>query len=102
VGQAAAPASKVCKPGSVLDLTLNRLSQQLIQRKLDEKRQECQQDGEEGEEKVETGVNEPENARKDVIISPTSPTAAGQRAKSRRKGTPKHKRLLSASSMNSE
>lgn len=99
-GQTAAPPSKMCKPGSVLDQTLHRLSTQLIKRKLDEQRQECQQ-----EDDVECKAGEemcPDNARKDALTSPTSPTPAGQRSKSRRKGTPKHKRLLSASSMNSE
>ena len=103
-GQASAPQSKVCRPGSALDETLNRLSKQLIKRKLDEHRQECQQEDEEGvvvvvpDCKLETGVNEPDGAKKDMLTSPTSPIPAGQKAKSRRKGTPKHKRLLSASS----
>lgn len=75
----------VYKPGSVLDLTLNRLSKQLIKRKLDEHRQECQQEDEE------------------CPTSPNTSAGGGQRAsKSRRKGTPKHNRLLSASSVNSE
>ena len=106
---ATAPPSKVCKPGSVLDLTLTRISKQLIERKLDEQRQEPEDgEGEEREEEGERGdsgvvVVEANvvNARKEVLMSPTSPTPAGQRTRNRRKGTP-NKRLLSASSMNSE
>lgn len=106
---ATAPPSKVCKPGSVLDLTLTRISKQLIERKLDEQRQEPDDgDGEGREEEGERGdpgvvVVEANvvNAKKEVLMSPTSPVPASQRTRSRRKGTP-NKRLLSASSMNSE
>ena len=69
------PPSKTFKPGSAIDQTLSKLSHQLIKRKLDEQRQECQQMVEKG-----GGGGEEGNRR------------------SRRKGTPKHKRLLSASS----
>ena len=96
-GQVATPPSKVAKPGSVLDLTLNRLSEQLIKRKLDEQRQECQLDEEVDPRNAAAG--EGENIGREAIGSPTSPnTLAGRRARSRRKGTPKHKRLLSGSS----
>ncbi len=111
-GQAPPPPSKVYKPGSALDQTLNRLSKQLIKRKLDEHRQECQPDPDPEQEEQTAAVVlvggeplpvatslEPET----VVTSPTSPSSfAGQKTKSRRKGTPKHKRHLSASSMNSE
>ena len=102
-----APPSKVYKPGSVLDLTLNRLSRQLIKRKLDEQRQECQEQEQLVVTKGEGSENKCENASREVT-SPSSPASAGvieshgQKTKSRRKGTPKHKRLLSASSVDSE
>ena len=89
------PASKVCKPGSALDQTLNRLSKQLIERKLDEVVVVSVKD--EGSEAENSVVDMREAA------GPTSPGPAGHKSsKSRRKGTPKHKRLLSASSINSE
>lgn len=84
------PPSKVFKPGSALDQTLNRLSKQLIERKLDEVVVVSVR----GEVENTSGSRE--------AVSPTSPLPAGQKTKSRRKGTPKHKRLLSASSVNSE
>jgi hypothetical protein len=102
------PSSKMCKPGSVLDLTLGRLSEQLIKRQLDEKRQEPEEmEEEEGERGGDSGVVVVEanvvNTRREALVSPTSPspTPTGQRTRNRRKGTP-NKRLLSASSMNSE
>ncbi len=98
-----APPSKVCKPGSTLDLTLNRLSKQLIKKKLDEKRQECQE-----QEKMVVITTESEGSgikmESGMMNRDTkSPSPSdGRRAKSRRKGTPKHKRLLSSSSIGSE
>lgn len=90
---AVTPASKVCKPGSALDHTLNRLSKQLIERKLDEVVVVSVKD--------EASEAENNSVTKEGA-SPTSPVPAGQKTKNRRKGTPKHKRLLSASSINSE
>ena len=107
-GQAPTPPSKVYKPGSALDQTLNRLSKQLIKRKLDEQRQECQDTEQTNTDQavvVVEGDPPPPNSSKEaesMVTSPTSPTFAGQKSKNRRKGTPKHKRHLSASSMNSE
>lgn len=91
VSAAAAPPSKVCKPGSVLDHTLNRISKQLIERKLDEVVVVSVKD-----------ETETMNSVRKETVSPTSPVPAGQKTKSRRKGTPKHKRLLSGSSVTSE
>ena len=76
------PPSKALKPGSVLDQTLHKLTQQLIKRKLDEQRQEMQQ--------AESGKGD--GAAKESAES----------RKSRRKGTPRHKRHLSSSSVTSE
>lgn len=101
-------ASKVCKPGSVLDLTLNRLSEQLIKRKLNEQRQECQE-----QEMVVAPTETTREENKSVTRSaaaavvedresshsPVPGDSIGRRTRSRRKGTPKHKRLLSASSI---
>ena len=102
-----APPSKVYKPGSALDQTLNRLSKQLIKRKLDEHRQEyLEPDMEQAAAETTPAVvvvgepNTTSSGREQD--APTSPSFVGQKSKSRRKGTPKHKRHLSASSMNSE
>ena len=43
LGRECSPPSKALKPGSTLDQTLQKLTQQLIKRKLDEQRQEMQQ-----------------------------------------------------------
>ena len=83
------PPSKAFKPGSTLDLTLNKLTQQLIKRKLDEQR----------EERRQLQEAESERGKKDV-----SPPGVGgtESRKNRRKGTPRHKRHLSSSSVTSE
>ena len=94
------PPSKVYKPGSVLDQTLNRLSRQLIKRKLDEQRQECQD-----QEKIVTpSVSNPVSADKEKNSPSSVPSGADKHKvnKNRRKGTPKQKRLLSGSSVSSE
>lgn len=107
------PPSKVYKPGSVLDQTLNRLSKQLITRKLDEQRKECvelMQVKSDSETTKGTHVAKP---GADVPLKPeyvaaaaggavttsaatSSPGGVGEKSKSRRKGTPKH-RLFSGS-----
>ena len=84
--------SKAYKPGSTLDLTLNKLTQQLIKRKLDEQREERRQ-------LQEAESAESERGKKDT--SPPSVAGAESR-KNRRKGTPRHKRHLSSSSVTSE
>jgi len=81
--------SKAYKPGSTLDLTLNKLTQQLIKRKLDEQREERRQ------------LQEAESERGKKDTSPPS-VAGTESRKSRRKGTPRHKRHLSSSSVTSE
>lgn len=104
-----APPSKVFKPGSALDHTLNRLSKQLIKRKLDEHRQEIQPELDTDADQAVVVVEgvpapKPNKEAEKTVTSPTSPSfTTGQKTtKSRRKGTPKHKRHLSASSMTSE
>ena len=109
------PPSKVYKPGSTLDLTLTRLSKQLITRKLDEQRKECgelKHGRERGKASKEIGCTKPDSegagiakaesiASADggvlVSIATATPGTTGEKSKSRRKGTPKH-RLCSASS----
>ncbi len=83
------PPSKSFKPGSTLDVTLNKLSQTLIKRKLDEQRQDTQPVADDQVPSVSIGIDNVENA---VSVSPFDSR------RSRRKGTPKHKRLLSSSS----
>ena len=83
------PPSKAYKPGSTLDLTLNKLTQQLIKRKLDEQREERRQQ------------QEAESERGNQDVSPPSVGGIESR-RSRRKGTPRHKRHLSSSSVTSE
>ena len=107
------PPSKTFKAGSVLDQTLSKISQQLIHRKLDEQRQELVS------ESVVIGGGErvTENVENRGTTSPSPTPAAGAPArrptpssaksgregrKSRRKGTPRHKRHLSSSSVTSD
>lgn len=95
---AGVPPSKTFKAGSVLDQTLSKLSQQLIHRKLDEQRQELVGD---------SGGGEIVENRKNASPSPTplatpSAKAGKESRKSRRKGTPRHKRHLSSSSTTSD
>lgn len=92
------PPSKAFKLGSALDQTLSKLSQQLIHRKLDEQRQELVS---------ESGGGEDVENRKNASPSPTplatpSAKAVKESRKSRRKGTPRHKRHLSSSSTTSD
>ena len=82
LGRERSPPSKALKPGSALDQTLQKLTQQLIKRKLDEQRQEMQQ---------------AESGKSDGVAKESA-----ESRKSRRKGTPRHKRHLSSSSVTSE
>ena len=95
---AALPPSKAIKTGSVLDQTLSKLSQQLIHRKLDEQRQELV--GDSGED-VENQRNASPSPTPGMMATPTSKVVKESR-KSRRKGTPRHKRHLSSSSTTSD
>ena len=104
------PPSKTFKAGSALDHTLNKLSQQLIHRKLDEQRQELGGDA--------AGIVEDAESQRNASPSPTltagaargrgsTPASATKQSgregrKSRRKGTPRHKRHLSSSSVTSD
>ena len=81
LGRERSPPSKALKPGSALDQTLQKLTQQLIKRKLDKQRQEMQQ----AESGKSNGVAK----------------ESAESRKSRRKGTPRHKRHLSSSSVTS-
>ena len=88
----ALPPSKSFKPGSALDQTLNKLSETLIKRKLDEHIRPVVH---EQSPKVNTVI--------EAVATPTSPVSmekmnSFESRKNRRKGTPKHKRLLSSSS----
>jgi len=95
------PPSKMCKPGSALDMTLNRLSKQLITRKLDEHRKESndEQPVEESSKYIcksnevgEVDSSVIETKPKRVTVSPVpSSSAVVTRSSSRRKGTPKHR-----------
>lgn len=96
----ALPPSKTFKAGSVLDQTLNKLSQQLIHRKLDEQRQELGSDSRGGED-VENQTNASPSPTPAGIATPPAKAGRGSR-KSRRKGTPRHKRHLSSSSTTSD
>ena len=84
-----APPNKTLKLGSALDLTLNRLSQQLINRKLDEQRQQ---------------LHDTPTSREGSTSSksPPSPSAADLRRSKRKQGKPRHKRHLSSSSATGE
>ena len=93
----ATPPSKAYKPGSTLDVTLNKLSQQLINRKLSEKRQEAGQVPEDGQDKKEA-IGEQSPPPQALVM--TSGGSEGRR--NRRKGKPRHKRHLSTSSATSE
>ncbi len=93
------PPSKMCKPGSVLDLTLNRLSKQLITRKLDEHRKESEElqqvDGQTEDSGEVISGSDGADSNNSVVATPPAAAAAIERTRSsRRKGTPKH-RLLS-------
>ena len=82
VSSPAPPPSKAMKPGSALDQTLEKLTQHLLKKKLDEhlgepKQQESDSGGEAGK-MADSGMS-------------------GDNRRSRRKGTPKHKRHLSSS-----
>lgn len=82
-GNSPAPPSKAMKPGSALDQTLEKLTQHLLKKKLDEhlgesKQQEQPDSGGEAGKTMESG-------------------SSSDNRRSRRKGTPKHKRLLSSS-----
>lgn len=77
------PPSKAMKPGSALDQTLEKLSQHLLKKKLDEhlgepKQQQESDSGGEAGKMADSGM-------------------LGDNRRSRRKGTPKHKRHLSSS-----
>ena len=106
------PPSKTFRAGSVLDQTLSKISQQLIHRKLDEQRQELVSEnviggGERGRENVENrGATSPSPTPTAGAPArrPTSSSAKSGREgrKSRRKGTPRHKRHLSSSSVTSD
>ena len=94
------PPSKMCKPGSTLDLTLNRLSKQLITRKLDEHRKESldvqppmnksSKDDSKSNEIGEVDSNVKTEPKR-VTVSPVPSSSVGIRSSSRRKGTPKHR-----------
>ena len=99
-GDAALPPSKTFKAGSALDQTLSKLSQQLIHRKLDEQRQELVGDSGGGEE-VESQGNASPSPTPSAMATPSA-KAAKESRKSRRKGTPRHKRHLSSSSTTSD
>ena len=115
----ALPASKTFKVGSVLDQTLSKISQQLIHRKLDEQRQELVGEsfvvgggggGDRGRENMDRRGNaSPSPSPSPAGAPPTTgrptPSSAKSRRegrKSRRKGTPRHKRHLSSSSVTSD
>ena len=89
----APPPSKSFKPGSALDQTLNKLSETLIKRKLDEHIRPVMH---EQSPKVNTVI--------ETVAKPASPVTmectinSFESRKNRRKGTPKHKRMLSSSS----
>ena len=99
------PPSKTFKAGSVLDQTLSKLSQQLIHRKLDEQRQELVGDSGTGREDMENRGNtspSPTPASAPRRATPSSTKSGKEGRKSRRKGTPRHKRHLSSSSVTSD
>ena len=112
------PASKTFKAGSVLDQTLSKISQHLIHRKLDEQRQELVGEsfviggggGDRGRENMDhRGNASPSPSPSPAGAPPTTgrptPSSAKSRRegrKSRRKGTPRHKRHLSSSSVTSD
>jgi hypothetical protein len=114
------PASKTFKAGSVLDQTLSKISQQLIHRKLDEQRQELVGEsvviggggggGDRGRENVDhrgyaSPSPSPSPAAAPITTGKAAPSSAKSRRegrKSRRKGTPRHKRHLSSSSVTSD
>ena len=97
---AGVPPSKALKAGSVLDETLSKLSQHLLHRKLDEQRQELGGDGEGGDD-VENRKNASPSPTPLGLTTPTA-KAGKESRKSRRKGTPRHKRHLSSSSTTSD
>ena len=99
------PPSKTFKSGSVLDQTLSKLSQQLIHRKLDEQRQEMVGDSITGREDMENRGNtspSPTPVGAPRRATPSSAKSGREGRKSRRKGTPRHKRHLSSSSVTSD
>ncbi len=87
------PPSKSFKPGSTLDVTLTKLSQTLIKRKLDEQRHDTQPVADEQVPTVSAGLDAVDSPGNESKMSPFDSR------RSRRKGTPKHKRLLSSSSV---
>lgn len=95
----AVPPSKALKPGSMLDQTLNKLTQQLIKRKLDEHREWTRlKEHREKLQKEKEGREKGRESQEDVPLSPSF-----ESRKNRRKGaTPRHKRHLSSSSATSE
>ena len=89
-GRPSSPPSKVLKVGSVLDQTLNKLSQQLLKRKLDEDRE------------VRRHTQQQQQAEKTKKVKTERPPSPSGVRRSRRKGVPHHKRHLSSSSVTSE
>ena len=75
------PPSKAMKPGSALDQTLEKLTQHLLKKKLDEHLGDPKQEPDSGGEVGKTADS----------------SMSGDNRRSRRKGTPKHKRHLSSS-----
>ena len=97
------PPRKSFKPGSSLDQTLNRL---LVMKKLDILRQGAQPVSIQGQGQsdkallVPVGTDENSATNCNVLSSmvmDTKSLSAAESRKNRRKGTPKHKRLLSSS-----
>ena len=102
-GGSAPPPSKSLRAGSMLDQTLNKLSRQLIHRKLDEQRQELVGDGSgRGGEEAEIRRDASPSPVPGGVATPTTAKIVTESRKSRRKGTPRHKRHLSSSSVTSE
>ncbi len=93
------PPSKVFKPGSVLDQTLNKLTQQLLKRKLDEDREERME-----QHHAQNGPSDDVECSEAQMTTPSPPASTPQAhkesssRKKRRKGTPHHKRHFSSSS----
>ena len=97
------PPSKSFKPGSALDQTLNKLSESLIKRKLDEQRLDSQPEQPLKAEPVPMEISDvPNSVTKTPVVMDTKSISAAESRKNRRKGTPKHKRLLSSSSATGE